>query len=149
MNYLQDHLDTVQPRMETNLKQMSHLVDREQALFELRTTICSASRQYGATRALAEIFNPNTDLFVGMNLRMVEDFQRRLGHKKFLYSTINTVNTDGLRGRQEVKSMTRIFMDVSMSSMLGRNTKIVRRTMQMLDEFMALLGNPNVIFVVV
>lgn len=151
MNYLQDHLDRVMPRVQSNSDRYNKAVSGPNEVFELRTIICSLPRQYGATTAIAEIFHSRSDMFVGLNLRMVKEFTNILGHNDYLYSTLNTTNDDGLRGRSKLPHIKRVFIDCSCAAFLGHSgrTKLLRRTIKMIDKALHIMGNTNAIYVVV
>lgn len=151
MNYLQDVLNAVESRVFETDRHVHASEFRDNGALELRTIAVSMPRQFGATTSIAEIFNPDTDLYVALNTRLISDFSKLIGTKNYLYWTINSIYTDFLRDRTQTKNIKRVFIDASIVSMLDSKCtthKLVYRSISKLDDFFQCSGNTNVLYVV-
>lgn len=156
MNHLKDYLNVVYPMVRNNLQRHSIFAPgfendfKYKGLFEFRTISVGMPRQSGTTTKIAEIFNAETDLYVGVSKRMVEEFAYKYGSNKFMYSTIRSISFDPLRGKEFVKNIERVFVDVSICSMLDTSTiRLTYQLMQKLDNFIRASGNKkNPIYII-
>lgn len=144
MNHLKNYLDTIYPLVQFRNSSLYLGEFQSRGLFELRTLSVGLPRQMGTTTMIADIFDAETDLYVGANKRMIEEFASKYGSNKFLYSTIRSISFDPLRGREQVKNIKRVFVDVSICSLFDTSTtRLTHQLMKKLDEFIKFSGNKN------
>ena len=109
-------------------------------LFDFRVVALISGRQLGSTHDILQIFNPETDVYVGTDRLLINDFGHRLG-KPFRYLNLNSKNIRDIFRHIQTGTVERVFFDVGASG-LFRRRNVIDFTIKALDETLGEETNP-------